>query len=237
MRAFAFPRLAISLLVTVLIVSACAPEPTAPAGPPRNSVQAQKDLDAYHELVRVESYAIAVTMGNEILRKHPGSPAAAEVQTTIADIKAKAEARADSVRLKALWSYQVGPASSGTQSTASIYSTQPGSEAERVRLILRRHDEWGFSVYLFAGGKGFDCPAPCQLDMTFDDQAPQRWPAHLPETGEPAIFIDRDGEFVERLKTTRRLTVDAKLKGRGATRIVFDTGGYDDKSFLPLPKK
>lgn len=224
----------ITALACALALAACQPAPPpAPAVDPN----AAKDLAAYNELIGMKSHAIAVTMGREILRKYPGTPAAAEVARTLPAIEAAATASADEKRMAALWSYQQNKQAGGDQSAASLYSSVPSSETERLRLILRRHSDWGESVYLFAGGQGFDCAAPCTVGVAFDDAAAVRWPAHVPETGEPALFIDRDVAFTKQLEAARRITISVKLKGRGAKDVVFDVGGYDPAQYLPLPKK
>lgn len=226
-------RAALCVAIACTVAACEKAPPPAPAADPK----AAQDLAAYQQLVSMKSHAIAVTMGREILRKYPGTPAAAEVQRTLPAIERTAQEEADTKRMAALWSYQQNKQAGGDQSAASIYSTTPGSEAERLRLILRRHSDWGESVYVFAGGQGFVCGASCTIGVKFDDGAVQRWPANNPETGEPALFINKDKEFVAAMAKARRLTITATLKGRGETTMVFEVGGFDPAQYLPLPKK
>ena len=231
-------RLAIAAVLLGVFLGACSQSGPAPApGAAANDPRAEQDLVAYQQLIAANSHEIAVTMGNEIIRKYPNSNAAAEVRKTIEQVKATAKAAADAKRLKALWAYQVGEQRGGAQSAASIYSSEPSSEKERLRLILRRHADWGESAYVFADGNGFKCPAPCALSLRFDDQPAEKWKAFTPETGEPAIFIEEDKKFAQRLTQTRKVAIDATLVDRGPTTIVFETGGFDPNQWLPLPTK
>lgn len=221
-----------SMLLVMLLASCGAPAPPAPPQPAANSAQAQADLAAYRKLVAAGSDEFAVTMGREVLRKHPGSPAAAEVRASLADVEARAAARARSKRLAALWTYLTNELRGQTQHTASIYSSVPGSESERLRLILRRHAEWGQSVYIFGSGKGFICGSSCKLPARIDGAA-VALAAHSPETGEPALFIDDDKGFIERLAGgAQSIEVDLRHAERGPLTATFEVGGYDDRQFV-----
>lgn len=218
-----------------------------PAAPPpspvaaANSPQAQADFEAYQQLIAAGSDEFAVTMGREVLRKHPGSPAAIEVARALPEVEARAKAKAGAKRMAALWTYLDNELRGQRQSTASIYSSVPGTAAERVRLILRRHAEWGQSVYLFdgdgdsAGRKGFVCGSACRLPARIDGVAVDL-AAHSPETGEPALFIDDDAGFIQRLAGgAQKLEIDLRHATRGPLTVVFEVGGYDDDRFLRLP--
>jgi hypothetical protein len=236
MRDHAMARLLLSLLVALSVNACSKPGTPASAGTaPASNPQAAKDLVAYEGLVQTQSWEFAASIGGEILRKYPQSAEASRVRLTFADVDAKAKAIVDERRLAALWDYQQGVQSGGKQSAASIYS-KTESGLEPVRLILRRHSDWGQSVYLFVGGKGFDCPGDCRVRLRFDDGAVETWAGEIPETGEPAMFIKDDKRFLERLPQTRVLTVESKVKGPGPRTLVFEVGGYDGSKFLPLPK-
>lgn len=239
------PRIARRLAAPVLFalaLAACgeapAPSPPQPAG---NSAQAQQDLDAFRQLIAAGSDEFAVTMGREVLRKHPGSPAAAEVAAALPAAEQRAKAKADAKRLAALWTYLTNDLRGVRQHTASIHSSVPGSAAERVRLILRRHAEWGQSVYLFDGDgsdrsrKGFVCGKACRLPARIDGVA-VALAAHSPETGEPALFIDDDAGFIARLAGgAKTIEIDLRHATRGPFTAVFEVGGYDDPKFLRDP--
>ena len=118
-------------------------------------------------------------------------------------------------RLERLWIYQSGKESGGEQTTASIYNSQP-TTSDRVRLVLRRHSAWGQSAYLFGSGKGFDCGKSVQRHRSVSTMArPQRMKAHLPETGEPAIFISDDRGFIAKMDKAQKVSIDVVVKGKG----------------------
>lgn len=231
------------LVLTVLLVSACSDKPAAPAAsptaapaPPAANAQAEKNLEMYRQLLQSNSYELAGPIGQEIVAKYPDSLAAKEVQETLADTVAKSTAITTRRRLERLWIYQTGKESGGDQSTASIYSSQPAS-TDRVRLVLRRHSAWGQSAYLFGSGKGFECGKSCALSVRFDDGKPQRLKAHLPETGEPAIFISDDRGFITQMSKSQKIAIDVVAKGKGAQTLVFEVGGFDQEKFSALKKK
>ena len=232
---------AIALVASAL--AACGGREAPPPAPaaPANSAQAQQDLDAFRQLVAAGSDEFAVTMGREVLRKHPGSPAAAEVAEALPAIEQRAKDKAESKRLAALWTYLTNELRGVTQHTASIYSSVPAGEGERVRLILRRHAEWGQSVYLFDGDggdrtrKGFVCGSACKLPARIDGVA-VALAAHSPETGEPAVFLDDDAGFIARLAGgAARIEIDLRHATRGPFTAVFEVGGYDDAKFARDP--
>lgn len=212
-----------------------APAPAAPAAPAVNT-QLAKEIAMYEELLKSQSYELAGPIGQDIVQRFPDSPEAARVKETLADVQAKAEATTTRRRLERLWSYQTGTSESGgTQNTASIYSSG-GAAEERIRLVLRRHSEWGLSVYLFGSGKGFVCRDVCKLPATFDGQA-AAIEAYLPETGEPALFIKDEKGFIARMSKTGTITLEATLRDGGKRRFEFEVGGYDPAKFPELAKK
>ncbi|MBX3702073.1 MAG: hypothetical protein KF903_13860 [Dokdonella sp.] len=230
------------LLAVTLVLAACSPPPAgAPDGAApaagaaagaAATAQQDKVLAMYRQMLAAQQWELAAPIGQEIVAKYPGSSAAAEVQQTLADASAKAEAEATRRRLAALWIYQSGKESGADQVTASIYSRDL-SPANRVRLILRRHAKWGQSVYLFGSGKGFVCKGVCMLEASFDDK-PARLAAFLPDTGEPAIFIKDDKGFIARLEHTGNLTIKVTEKGKQARMLTFEVGGYDAAKFPQL---
>ena len=230
-------------VLAVVLCAACSDKGAAPpapaAAPPAQPVanaQAAKSLEMYRQLLQSNSYELAGPIGQEIVAKYPGTPEAKEVQETLADAVAKGTAISSRRRLERLWIYQSGKESGGDQTTASIYDTGPSS-ADRVRLVLRRHSAWGQSVYLFGSGKGFDCSKPCTIPVHFDDAAPVRMKAHLPETGEPAIFISDDRDFIARMGKAQNVSFDVILKGKGAQTLRFEVGGYASDKFATPAKK
>ncbi|MBA8883596.1 hypothetical protein [Dokdonella fugitiva] len=239
-------RRQIPFLALAAAVAACSPSQSpsnagqatapaaAPAAPAADARQA-KSLELYRTLYKEQQWELAAPIGKEVVDKWPDSAAAKEISGTLADVTAKASDIATRRRLVALWSYQSGKESGGDQVTASIYSSDLAAD-KRVRLILRRHSAWGQSVYLFGGGKGFECKGTCSLAARFDDK-PQKIAAYLPDTGEPALFIKDDKGFIAKLADTRKLSIDVTEKGKGPRTLVFEVGGYDASKFPQLAKK
>ena len=197
---------------------------------------AAKDAEAYRQLVAAQSFELAQSIGREVVRKYPNSAAAAEVKKSLAEIDARANAAIDARRVAALWAYQSGTQSGGEQHTASMYSSEP-SGAQQVRLILRRHAEWGQSVYLHGGTAGFTCRAPCTVVARFDDATPVRLEASIPEGGEPAMFIEDDKAFLAKLESANLVAFDVERKGAGPQQVRFEVGGYDPSKWAQLSKR
>ena len=227
-----------ALPLAALLLAACSPSPepapqSSAAPVSAADAQAAKELDLYRDLLKQQSWELAAPIGKEIVARFPQSPAAKEVGQTLADTTARATALVTRRRLERLWSYQSGKESGGTQDTASIYSSDSG---DRVRLVLRRHSEWGQSAYLFGSGKGFDCRGTCTLNVKFDDQPAQKLKAYLPPTGEAAIFISDDRGFIARLAKAQKIRIDVAEKGRQPRTLTFEVGGFDAARFPPLAK-
>lgn len=231
------PRFLLLLLSLALV--ACAPpgptpEEQAAAAAAAVEAQANKSLELYRTLLKEESWELAAPIGQEIVDKYPASAAAKEVAATLADARSKGEAITARRRLQQLWIYQSGEESGGQQNVASIYSSDAVANA-RVRLVLRRHTDWGQSVYLFGSGKGFECRGNCSLDARVDGK-PQKVRAYLPATGEPALFIRDDKAFLATLERSRRIELDVAEKDRKPRTLVFEVGGFDASKW-PQPVK
>ncbi len=232
-------RLILAAALGALLLAGCSQAPQAdPAAQAQAAAEAQaaKELEMYRTLLAQESWELAAPIGKEIGERFPGTAAAAEVAASLTEVTAKADAESRRRRLERLWSYQAGQESGGDQITASIYSADRLPE-KQVRLILRRHSDWGQSAYLFGRGKGFGCGSPCTLELQFDDAAPVRFKAHLPDSGEPAIFISDDARFIERMAQAQRLRIGVSEKGQAPRTLEFEVGGYDATRFPPLARR
>lgn len=238
-------RLSVSFFaaIAVALVAACSQSQSpAPPAAPSASAQAaakegaaQKEFKLYQQMLGEHNDELAAPLGQEIVRKYPGTSAAAEVQKTLPQVAARAKAKSEHDRLANLWYYQTANVD-GLQHTASIYATgKPRSES--TRLVLRRHQKWGQSVYLFApeGSKGFVCKGTCRIVMHVDGKR-ESWKAYLPKTGEPAMFIQDDKRFISMLKKAKVIEMDVTTKDHGKETLKFEVGGYDPAKFTPLPK-
>jgi hypothetical protein len=235
--------LSLPAILAFALISACSQQSPAPPAAPSaaaqaaaNEAAAQKELKLYQQMLDEHSEELAAPVGQEIVQKYPGTAAAAQVQKTLPDVAARAKAKAEHDRLANLWYYQTADMD-GLQHTASIYATgKPRSES--TRLVLRRHQKWGQSVYLFApdGSKGFVCKGTCRIPMHVDGKR-QSWKAYLPKTGEPAMFIEDDKRFLAMLEKAKVITMDVESKDHGKQTLKFEVGGYEPSKFLPLSKK
>ena len=229
-----------ALLCGMLALSGCNSQDQeqaaqAPAASAQNDDAARK-LDTYRQLIRIHNDEMTVTMGHDILDRYPDSAAAKEVQQTLPDIEKRWKEESEKRRLDALWLYQVSPMQGGTQSTATLYSSQPSGN-DGVRLVLRRHTDWGQNVFLYGGGHGFVCRGNCTLHATFDGKE-HGIKAFAPSTGEPALMIRDDDDFIARMKKAKKITMDVTLvDGEKKETLVYEVGGFDPAKWKALPKK
>lgn len=242
-----------SILLPLMMTSAVAlcacsggnsPAPSSPpakpaaAVPPANEAQAAKEAALYEQMRASGSWDVALTLGNEVVTKFAGTPAAAQVQQTIGEVRAKGEAQASQQRLRRLWTYTATPEAGATQYAAAIAAKNPLGGNAKVRLVLRQHPKWGQSVYLLLDGAKFDCRKGCAtLPVSFDGAAAQHMKATIPPTGEPALFIDDDKGFIARLEKSKTVTIDATVKDLGDKTMEFEIGGYDPSKLPEKPKK
>lgn len=198
------------------------------------AAEAAKQLDTYRQLVRIGNDEMAVTMGHAILDHAPDSAAAKEVQQSLPAIEARYTAALEARRLAALWLYQVSPMQGGTQSTATLNSMLPAAN-NAIRLVLRRHTDWGQSVFLFGSGGGFVCKNICTIPATFDGK-PHPLKGYLPSTGEPAMFIKDDPAFIAALAKTKKIDMQPTLKDKGQLEVIFEVGGFDAAKWVSVAK-
>lgn len=225
-----------------LLLSACGPgaPPPAPGPTPAQvqAAQAAEKLKMYEQLRAGDKIDLAAEIGNDIVTRFAGTPAAAEVAKTLPELQQRAKAGAETRRLERLWTYQETPDGKGRQYHASIYAKGgPATEGpQRVTLFIRNHPEWGQSTYLMRDESGFVCARDCMLTLRFDDGKPERWAATIPPTGEPAIFIDKNEALIARLLKSRRLSIDTEWKDLGKKTLEFEVGGLQAAK-LPAAKK
>ena len=240
---FTFHRVMI-LTSAVLLAAACSKTPTAPSLDPAAAAKADAEAKAAKELALYEQMRtggtldVAATLGNEILSTYPNTSAAAQVQKTIDDVRAKSARQMETQRLSRLWAYNSVPEAGGTQYSAAIPSKEALPGNARIRLVLRQHPKWGQSVYLLLDNATFDCSRGCAtLPVAFDGAPAQRMKATIPPTGEPALFIDDDKGFIAKLEKSQKVSIDVTIKNVGAKTETFDVGGYDLSKMPNKPKK
>jgi len=188
--------------------------------------QADKQLTTYRELLKIKNDQMAASLGQDIEDRFAGTAAANEVAKTLPAVQKRWQSESETRRLQGLWLYQVGPMEGGTQSTAAIYSSEPSGN-DAVRLVLRRHSDWGQSVFLFGSGKGFVCKGNCLIPATFDGK-PSKLRAYRPDGGEPAVFIRDDKAFIDALEKAKKITMDVVLQdGDKHETLTYEVAGFD----------
>jgi len=228
-----------ALFVALAMLAACSrgptPEQQAAARKAALEKQAQQEAVTYDQEVAMKSYQLALPLGQEIVAKYPGTQAAEKIKAGLADVRAKAMAQANALRLKRLWVYQVAPMAGGTQSTAAIDASQPPDAG--VRLILRRHTEWGLSVFLYADGTpGFDCYRICKVPAQFDERKVTLH-AYVPKGGRPALMFKDGKAFIADMEKAKLVHLKVRMKALGERDLEFEVGGFDPSQWKPLKKK
>lgn len=232
----AFSRYVVMAFCAVALLAGCSQNSGAPA-PDAAQQQAQsqaadatRNLETYRQLLRIHNDEMAVTMGQDIVKRFPNSDAAKEVQQTLPEIEKRYAEASEKYRLTSLWLYQVSPMAGGTQSTATIANGG-------VQLVLRRHTSWGQSVFLYGSKPGFVCRGNCTVAATFDGK-----PAHImafaPSTGEPALMIRDDKAFIAMLQKAKKITLDVTLADGDKKRtLVYEVGGFDPAKWASVGKQ
>ena len=235
------PRLRPAVLAALFVLAGCSQSDDQAGAPAQAPAQAQADeaakkLDTYRQLLRIHNDEMATSMGKEIVSRYPDSAAAKEVQQTLPEIEKRWKETSEKNRLQGLWLYQVSPMAGGTQSTATIYSSQPSGN-DRVRLVLRRHTEWGQNAFLYASGEhGFVCKGNCTLKTVVDGKD-TGIKAFAPSTGEPALMIRDDKAFIAMLQKAKKISIDVTMQdGEKKLTLVYEVGGFDPDKWQPVGK-
>ena len=235
------PRAAAIVLCAAWMLAGCSQQGAAPssgtASPQASAdaADAARNLDTYRQLLRIHNDEMAVTMGKDIVSRYPDSAAAKEVQQTLPEIEQRYTEASEKNRLAGLWLYQVSPMAGGTQSTATIVSSQPSGNY-RVQLVLRRHTSWGQSVFLYGSKPGFVCRGNCMLAATVDGK-PVHIKAFAPPTGEPALMMVDDKGFIAMLQKAKKITVDVTFaNGEKKQTLVYEVGGFDPAKWASVGK-
>ena len=233
-------------LTGTALLAACsggsAPPPPDPAVAAKaaQEAKANKQLALYEQMRASGSVDLAAAVGNELVAKYPDTAAAAQTQKTLDAVRTQGAQKAQAQRLSRLWIYTATPEAGGTQYAAAIESKAPIKALDkraRIRLVLRQHPKWGQSVYLLLDNATFDCRKGCAtLPVRFDDAKAERMKATIPPTGEPALFIDPDKEFIAKLQKAKTVAIDVTIKGGGEQTITFEVGGYNSDKMPNKPK-
>ena len=220
------------------LIAGCGEDPEAAKAAAAEQAAAQEaaaeaGAKAFDDAVAQQNWSLAKALADLLQRDHPGSAAAARVQTQYADVKARAEAGREAARLSALWAYVDQPVTGGVQRSAAIYAKDDvdvdGSGPSRVQLIFRDHPDWGRSSYLVITRGDFDCYGGCRLKLKVDGK-PRTLAGSRPDTDEAiAMFIDDHKALWKLARETKVLEIEFPVKDGSMRKAVFETGGLDGK--------
>ena len=179
---------------------------------------------------------LALNLAEDIVKTFPGTSAAKEVAPMLEEMRTKVASDAEYRRLAGLWVYHSGEdaEAGGMVRSAYIFSSntlgeaEAGKEAPKARLVLRRHPQWGDDVYLLTDKGHFACGNPCTVSVQFDDAPATDYPGKLPETGEPAMFVEDFKTFVTALPGAQRVRFSITLDDGSTHTPEFEVSGYDE---------
>ncbi len=185
----------------------------------------------YQQAREAQQWDLALAYAAELQHKAPNSVPMQEVQATLTDTGIHADEVRDKRRLSALWVYNIEPVNSGTDGvviSAYLYSDRnadPEGSAP-VRIVLRKHPQWGRSVYLVLDSGEFDCDPKCNVLIQFDDQPAREFAATKPRENKSALFIDDEQTIRDALDKIRVITIKTSVHDVPRT-LRFEVGGFD----------
>ena len=199
-------------------------------------IEAAKQLANLKQLQSMGRDDLSLNLATDIVQRFPNTSAAVEAKAMIEPLRAKADAEREARRLHDLWVYHStdDAEAGGKVKSAYIYSANALGEAEagkdppKARLVLRRHPQWGDDVYLLTDRGHFSCADPCTVSVQFDAGAAEPYPGKLPETGEPAMFVEDFKRFVGELSGAQKVQFEVTLDDGSKHTPVFEVGGYDE---------
>jgi hypothetical protein len=225
-----------STMVT-LAIAGCGEQAKREAAAHADAMRVEQETAAadlarnYDQARAAGQWDLALAYANQLQQSAPDSVPAHEVQATLADTNTHADEVRDKRRLAALWAYNLEPINYGADGvvvSAYLYSDSksdpPG--AAPVRLVLRRHPQWGRSVYLVLDKGEFDCPPGCKVSVRFDDQPARDFAATKSEQNRSALFIDDEAAIRMTLDKIRVITIGTSVGGI-PRRLRFEVGGFD----------
>ena len=150
-------------------------------------------------------------------------------------LRAAAAGEREGKRLAALWTYHAIDAAGGIQYTAYIDGNSDEPMAAPLRLVLRRHPEWGQNSYLLVDDSaGFACADICSAKLAFDDEPAKPFEiSRAEDVDPPAVFIEDDRTMFARAEASKTLLLELPLAGGKSRRYRFELGGYQPERMQP----
>jgi hypothetical protein len=208
-------------LALAAALAACNPGPSPEEIAAQRAQRAEADanlqMQHFNEAKTAGRNELALNFADYLARNHPDSAAWKTVQPQAEALRGKLAAEAETKRLREAWAYH----DADGVKTAYLYSKD-----KQARLVLRRHPEWGDDVYLLTEHGKFACGSPCTVSVQFDDGAAQTYPASIPETGEPAIFVEDFKKFVPALPDATLVRITATLDDGSTVTPEFEVAEY-----------
>lgn len=214
-------RLALALSAT-FVLAACnagpSPEEIAAQRVQKAEQDANLQLRHFNEAKDAGRKELAINFADYILRNHPQSTAAKTVQPVADELRAELASESETKRLRDAWAYH----DADGVKTAYVYSKD-----KQARLVIRRHPEWGDDVYVLSQTSKIACGSPCTVSVQFDEGAVVNYPGKIPETGEPAIFVEDFRKFVPQLPEAKLVRIGIVLQDGGAKTPEFEVAEYN----------
>lgn len=230
----------IPLLLAFGLAACSEPPPPPPSGPTVNTAAANEAVTLFEQAREEGRGQLARAYGEDILKRFPGSEAAAQIRARMPEVEAMASAERERTRMSNLWVYHAVGEVRGTTYTAFIYETSASDKPrdDRPQLVLRRHPEWGQNVYVLLPGGRIACGNRCNIMIKLDEGAPSRIEASQPEGAPvPAMFIEEHQRFFDALKTAQWVEIQVPIRG-GTEALRFEVGGIDLERMGPaLPAR
>lgn len=199
-----------------------------------DQARASEMLSAFESASREKNWEVAEAHADTLRAAFPSSEFAAKLAPTLDAVREQAQQQREVRRLRDLWDYQAVAKDKGVQRTATIYSRTPVVEEGELaiqpdaQLVLRDHPQWGRSAYLLFAQSKFRCGPPCRMDIGFDGGQAQSFAGKQADSGKgPALFIEDEARFIERLSDAREVRIQLPKGSGSASSLVFEVSGFD----------
>lgn len=233
--------LIIAVIVMIVLVRACSPEPRkaapAPIPEPAVATPAERAAELARALAGMDDEAASASSrlarAKWITIEHPGTP---DAERAAALVPVLEEALREE-QIGRQWRYTRSEDSMSGQvsHTAIVTSTNqfefgfPYAGPQRGELTIRRHPRWGNSV-IFAIERGqilCNSYSSCPIRVRFDDGAPRTLSGNEPaDNSSEYVFLPGYNDFVSRLQKAKRLRIEVNVFQQGAVMAEFDVEGF-----------
>lgn len=107
----------------------------------------------------------------------------------------------------------------------------PYSGEQQATLQIRNHPRHGRDIILSIEKGQFLCGYnDCYVLVKFDDSPPVRFSASSPnDHSSEHIFINSYQKFIDRMKKSKEVRIEARFYREGAQSLIFDTTGFDQQ--------